>query len=702
MTEISRWLAAAADRERNVVRLEDALLTDRYWRYFWFRLRYFAIRTLVAVVVHAIRIALLYAAFPRDQFVVIILLGAAMALINDAWWGALEQLREGVRRLTRDGQVHRIPARIGMWLRLAMRIALVCAVAAVVWLLASLALGWVGPVDLYGVVIIGGAGATIVARAYHSGAYALRRVYRPLPSLVAVDIGGLMALLVLWPVVGWWAFPLSELLALTAVTAMSLHYTARTYRSLRLPSFRALVAGGLSLPPRHVLRAALPPAIASMLSGLDSLLVLTVLVAATRPGEGVSMVALLAALGPVIRAGYEWASLLYFDLVRLEAPLLSRLRERFDLHVRQLALVIGCIAWVTAAGIGGLVLGIRDGALLLALLPFLVCRSLLAASQVRAFVTGAYRALIVVGTLLVPVFLAIMVVDWSEPARILAVAVALLSAAGVLLGVHGSLRGADRVASLLDVVCLLRLVAGPVVVTTVRLDQAHRARGVTREGRDAEMWRQSVVARRLAARVTGRGGRLAWSGSAALVWFELADDLAPITDLAIAEVAGGLLVGQPHRLTFAAGTEAARWVGHVAGGEAPLAAVSTMIDRFRERFPSGLVLVPGVDLDRAHLALDSRGRAAVLRAALRYSRSLAQVPDPESWDVSALVDGGALLVLFLAPRAAAAADRRAWRDGVRTWDLRAAAGAPMLSPPRGPGRTRRLSRPSWPRTMGYR
>ena len=38
----------------------------------------------------------------------------------------------------------------------------------------------------------------------------------------------------------------------------------------------------------------------------------------------------------------------------------------------------------------------------------------------------------------------------------------------------------------------------------------------------------------------------------------------------------------------------------------------------------------------------------MLRAALRYSRSLAQVPDPAAWDVSALVDGGALLALFLA------------------------------------------------------
>lgn len=702
MTEISRWLAAAADRERKVVRLEDALLTDRYWRYFWFRLRYFLVRTLVAVVVHAIRIALLYAAFPREQFALIILLGAAMALINDAWWGALEQLREGVRQLRHDGQAHRIPARIGMWLRLALLLARLCAVAAVVWLLLSLVLGWVGPVDLYGVVLIGGTGASIVARAYHSGAYALRRIYRPLPSLVAVDIGGLMALLVLWPVIGLWAFPLSELMAVAAVTAMSLHYTSRTYRSLGLPSLRALVAGGRSLPPRHVLRQALPPALASTLSGLDSLLVLTVLVASTRPGEGATLVALLAALGPVIRAGFEWASLLYFDLVRLEAPLLSRLRERFDLHVRQLAIVIGCLTWVAAAVIGLLVLDLRDGALLLALLPFLLCRSLLAAGQVRAFVTGAYRMLIAVGATLVPVLLGAMMLSLSEAGRIAAVAVALLIAAAVLFQVRGPLRGADRVASLLDLIGLLRSVPGPVIVTVVRLDQAYRARGVTREDRDAETWRQSVVARRLAGRVAARGGRVAWSGSSALVWFEQAGEWTLIPDQVIAEVAGGLLVGAPRRTMFQVGADAAWRLAHVTHDAEPLPPVSTMVARFQERIPGGLVLMPGVGVDRSHLELDSRGRAAALRAALRYSRSLAQVPEPGTWDVSALVGGGALLALFLAPRSAAPADRRIWRDRVRRWDLRAAAEGPMLSPPRGPGRTRWLSRPSWSRKMGYR
>jgi hypothetical protein len=378
------------------------------------------------------------------------------------------------------------------------------------------------------------------------------------------------------------------------------------------------------------------------------------------------------------------------------------LRERFDLHVRQLALVIGCLAWVVAASVGAIVLGIRDAPLLLALLPFLICRSLLAASQVRAFVMGAYHALIVVGAILVPVLLGAMVAGWSEPARILAVALSLLVAAAVLFGMRGPLRGADRVASLIDLIGQLRQVPGPLVVTTVRLDQAYRTRGVTREDRDAETWRQSVVAHRLAGRVAARGGRVAWTGSSGLLWFEPADDRAPIADPLIAEVAGGLLVGQPRRFTFPAGPDAARWVGRASSAIEPLPEVSVMMERFRERFPGGLVLVPGVDPSDSPVMLDSRGRAAVLRAALRYSRSLAQVPEPQAWDVSALVEGGALLALFLAPRSAPAADRRRWRDGVRTWDLRAAAEGPMLSPPRGPGRTRWLSRPSWSRTMGYR
>jgi hypothetical protein len=696
MTEIADWIAAAARRDRAVVRLEDALLTDRYARYFWFRLRYFAVRTLVAVVVHAIRVALLYAAFPSDQFAIIILLGAATALLNDSWWGALERLREGVRQLQRDGQPHRIPAHIGAWLRLALRLAIACGVGAAVWLAAALAAGWTGPIDLYGMVLIGGLGGSLVARTYHSGAYALRRVYRPLPSLVAVDIGGLMALLVLYPVIGIWAFPVGQLLSMVAVVGLSMHYTSRTYRALGLPRLRDLVANGRSLPPPRALRLAVAPALASTLSGLDSLLVLTVVVAAARPGEGPSLIALLAALGPVIRAGYEWASLLYFDLVRLGAPLLSRLRERFDHQVRRLALVMGGLTWLVAAGIGAIVLGIRDAALLVALLPFLVSRSLLASGQVRAFVAGGYRALIVVGGALVLVSVA------SESLRLVAVALTLLVAAGILMSVRGTPRGRDRVASLLDCIGLLRGVPGPVLLTRVRLDQAHRLRGITREDRDAEAWRQTTVARRLARRVGARGGGIAWVGPSVLAWFEPVGDGAPMDDIAIADAAAGLLVGRPERIEFPNGQDAARSLGLGSMHAGPLPSAVEMADRFRARFPTGLVLRPGPDVDDAGSGLTSRDRAAVLRAALRFARSLAQVPEPQAWDVSALVAQGALVVLFLVPRTASDPERRRWREEVREWDLRAAVEGPMLSVPRGPGRARRLSRSSWSRTMGYR
>ncbi|MCY7418067.1 MAG: hypothetical protein LH650_06145 [Chloroflexi bacterium] len=702
MTEIGGWLAAAAQRERNVVRLEDALLTDRYLRYFWFRLRYFAGRTFVAVIVHAIRVALLFIAFPRDQFLAIILLGAAAALLNDAWWGALERLRGAIRELQRDGQVHRIPAHIGAWLRLALRLAAVCAAAAAVWLVVAVAAGWWGPVDLYGVVLIGGAGASMIARTYHSGAYALRRVYRPLPSLVAVDIGSLVGLLILWPLIGSWAFPVSELLSMTAVIGMPIHYTSRTYRSLGLPRMDALVRGGRRLPSRHTLRLAMAPALASTLTGLDSLLVLTVLVGTPRPGEGASLVALLAALGPVIRAGFEWASLLYFDLVRLEAPLLSRLRERFDHKIRQLALAMGVIAWLVCVGIGALVLGIRDVAVLGALLPLLLCRSLLAANQVRAFVSGAYRALIVVGLALLPVFLLVLVSLASESLRIGALALALLVAGARLMLVHGNPRGPDRVSSLIDLIGQLRVVPGQVVVTTVRLDQAHRARGVTREERDAEGWRQAVATRRLAGRATGRGGAISRLGATGLVWFEVVGAATPISDVQVVESTGGLLVGRPERTTFGSGVLAATSVARVDSPGVPLPSVQVMAERCRLAFPAARVLVPGRDLAAASADLDSRGRAAVLRAGLRYALTLAQVPEPAEWDVSALVEGGALLALFLVPRTASPTERRRWRDQVRAWDLRAAAEGPMLVSPRGPGRTRRLSWPSWLRTMGYR
>lgn len=88
--------------------------------------------------------------------------------------------------------------------------------------------------------------------------FALRRFYRPLPSLFLTDVAGLGALLVLWPLIGQWAFAVAEVVSDVTVIGISLRYTSRTYHVMGFPGLRTLLRTPVLPPRRRVLRGRLP------------------------------------------------------------------------------------------------------------------------------------------------------------------------------------------------------------------------------------------------------------------------------------------------------------------------------------------------------------------------------------------------------------------------------------------------------------
>jgi hypothetical protein len=693
--ELRAWLDAQVDRERGVVRLEDALLGGRYARYFVFRLRFFLLRTLVAAIVHAIRVALLFASFARDEFLVIVLVGAAAAIAGDAWWGALERMRTRIRRLQRTGGAHLAPREIGAWLTLSVRltgIGLGLAGIGFAWAVA-LSRDGLDAADAMVVAIVGGAALDLVVRTFHSGAYALRRVYRPLPSLVAVDAVSLGALLVLSPLVGLWAFPVADVLSTATVLAISLRYTGRTYRTLGFPAFRALLARRDPPPPRRVLRTAVAPATAAGLVGLDGLVLLAVVAAGVSdPATGGALVALLAALGPVIRAGFEWARLLYFDLIRLGVPLLAVVRSAFDRAVLGLAVVMGGATWLIAAGVGAAIMGVRDVGLILALLPFFVTRSILAGAQMRAFAGGAFRRLALVGVGGLVAFGLALVLAADVEARLLVLSAILAVSSWSLVALPPPESQEERVLPLAEWLGRLRRRPAAVIVTVARLDRRATERGIPRERRAAEQWRQREVARRVGREVQHHGGATTWLEPGTLAWFLPAGsaDGAPSTvngaagrrdrvanGTWVVPIAGGLIDAPPRWERFLDGSAAARHVAALDLGidldDAPTP-LAGLLDRFALAFPSGIVWRPRTPPPAALAALTSRERAIALRAALRFAHDLRSQGSEGRFDVTADADEGGIRAVFLVPRRASARVVRGWHALLRTRALREALG----------------------------
>lgn len=693
MKELLGWIDRQARREASVVRLEDALLANRFAGYFFYRLRLLVARTAISTVIHAAKVVLLLGAFPRSEFLLVVILQGSVALATDFWWGALEQMRSEIRTLQRRQARHVIPREIGRWLTLSTRLAVGVAVVAVLYAVSRTIGGGLGPVDALVAALLIGASLNMVARTYHSGAYALRRVYRPLPSLLALDFVSVGLLLALWPFVGIWAFPIAELAAILVVVSIEIAYTSRTYRTLALPTIGPLLRMGMPAPRLRALRGAVGPGVSYALVGLEALVVIAGIATATT-AAGASLVVLLAALAPVTRASFEWARLLYFDLKRMEVALLADLRRRFDRAIVRLALVIGITTGLLASAVAVFVVAPLTPLLIVALLVLFTVRSVLAAAQMQAFTRSAYLRLAAAGLVGVAGVAASFWLPGPADWRILGVSAALAVSLLLLVGLPHGRASDDGLVALPEWLRRLRADGGPVRVTKLRFDDRLNNRGTTAEKRRAEDWRRRNVANRLGATLVRRRGAATWISPTVLWTFEHAAGGDARGDAGrdagdLVRATGGLVDASPDgrdwsdpRAAAMELAEEALAVGRVGGAEVPvrgvpLPSVALLVADFAGRFPTGIAYDTSEAPPPLLTSMGSRQRAEIYRAALHYARGMRRGRGPNDREVTALVSNGALRAIFAIDRHESAPARRAWRDTVTAWTVRAAAGAPI-------------------------
>ena len=693
MNELAKWSAKQARAERGIVHLEDALLTGSFTRYFVHRLRFLVARTLVATLIHALKIVLLLGAFPREQFLVIIVAQSGAALIGDFWWGALEQLRAQIRLLQRRGRRYLVPREIGRWLSLVWPVALILPMVAGVYAASQLVAHELDPVEAYLCVLVAAVALDLLMRTYHSGAYALRRVYRPLPTLIVVDVVSVAVLLAAWPLLGLWAYPVAELVSLVAVVGITLRYTTRTYRSLAMPTLRALVMQHRPVPSLSTLRRSLSPGIAYALVGLEAVVVVAGLAQGTSQA-GASLVVLLAALSPVSRASFEWARLLYFDLKRLELPLLAGIRRKFDRAMFVLAVVIGLVAGGLACAVALVLLTGPTAFLLAALVAFFGVRSVLAASQMQAFTRTVYVRLALSGLVGVTVLAVVFVLTTAADARLLGATAGLAISLALLAILPPPIDPGDVVIGSAEWLSAFRAQKQPVQFARLRFDADLASRAVAPDTRRTEEWRRDEVARRIAERARRRGGAVAWAGAHELWLFS--EPESALTHQRVLVRHGAGLVRGTRATVYDDPPAAALGLAEVAlrawnddwsrtpAEEAryetpPLTDVHVLVADFERRFPNAISFDARGKVPMALRQMASDERVELLRAALRFASDQRAERESEDWDVTALVDAGVLRAVFAVPRSHDAGARRVWRRRIRAWNLRRAGGAATLA-----------------------
>lgn len=676
MRELSDWLEQQAARERRIVLLEDALLGDRFWAYAWYRLRFFFARYLARSAIHAVTVVLLYRIFSQREFVAILAVYAATSLASSFWWGALEAMRGEVRTLYRAGKPHLIGREIGRWLALSLLLAAGALTGTAVWIAAH---GTLGPADAYVAALGLRLALELVSRCYHSGVYAIRRIYRPLTAILAVEVVGLAGVLALWPIAHAWSFPAAAALSALTVTGLTFHYTRRAYRFFGFDPFRALA--------RPRLRAALPELFAAgsayAVMSLDALLVLALLGAGGRPLDDTMLFALFFAVGPTVRAGFEWAQLLYFDLKRLELRVFRNVRAHFERRMLRLALLLGLVFWLLASAIATAVYGRSLGAFYPLLAPFFLARGLLAVVQIQAFAERAYAELLKnAGFCAGGVVAAGVLVD-GEQATVVALTVVTLAGFALLRlreeHVHRAMR-AREVLWLSEWLAEVSAQRGPTRISAVRfpLEPRRFGRDSVREWEDENRWRHRRFAERLAGWLHGHGG-VTVIQPGFVVWFERGGSTPAIGERRLHTEGGGLIerLGatplEPDGPAALASARALSLLGPGFGTGGVVVADEVRL-AFRRLFPDGVVYAPDEPLPAELAALSSQEKRIVMLDAAVFARDFRPSGRRSRFDVTAFCTSGELRLIFVTDRSRDRGRRLRWRSLVRELNVKAALG----------------------------
>jgi hypothetical protein len=679
VNELTRWLEGEARRARRTVFLEEALLGNRFWAYSVYRLRYFFLRYAVASLTHAVTVVLLYRFFDRTHFVVVLVAYSVASVVSSFWWGALEAMRTEVRRLYRLRVPHLIPKAIGRWLSLSLQLALLTAVGTVLWLALRSARGQtVTPAVLYVVAISLRLSLQFFTRAYHSGIYAIRRIYRPLPAILAVEVFGVGLAVALAPLLGAWALAVGALIAAPAVTGLSLYYTRRAYWFLGLSPAPFVAITGSFVPPRRALRDFLGGGFSYALMAVDSLLVLILFTTERGIVGKTGLFAFFFLVSPTVRACSEWAQLLYFDLKRLEIRLFANMRRRFERDVLRLAVALGFFFSGAAAVIGALLYRASLNDFAWVLVPFFVSLSLLASVQIEAYSERAYPALIRNAALCLAGYVAAGLYAPDERTTVLLLA-AVSFAGFVLLRIRREHRERDGSHALpwpTEWLAELREVRGSVRVAAARF---YSDPGAIEE----DNWRQRQVGDQI-ARELRRFGRATLIEPGLLAWYERADGGPGISEQSLPSVSGGLLqwVG-----SFSAGDGLAALNGAAGTGVLgrELAAATARAARpdleqlrtsFGRMFTSGIVYAPDEPIPPRLAALPSEDKRSAVVEAVAFARELRVARPRSRFQVTALCELGELRLIFLVSRRAPRHLQERWEALIRRHSLQAALAWP--------------------------
>ncbi len=670
MRAIGRWFRKQALWQGKIVVLEDTLLSGRFGAYAYYRLRYFFGRTLVAASLHFIEFLFLSFIFADLELISALLVRTATTFAISYWWGGLEVMRQRIRELRGEQRIYRVPDVVADWIVTA----LLCATAVVAltsaWVLLDASRVGHTFTLFHAYVLANGVrlACTLLTRTFHSGVYALRRIYRPLWSIVGIDLSAFVGAMLLWPILGPWSFPALLVAATASSSALTVVFTTRSYRLMGLYPTELTVNYRSALLRPLSFQFALA-GLSYALMKLDAVVLLALYYGAYQGDSELFLVFYL--ISPFIRASSDWAQLFYFDLKRLDLDMLTRFRRKFERFVGHLAPVVGLLFW-SLASLTATVLVQRNlgSAVYLALAAFFLVRSRLAFYQIRAFAQRQYLQLFLAGGFLLSGAVLIgFVLGGGIEKKVTYLALVLLFALGYLQR-KARQRGFLSEPAILAPQAWLRRLVGTESQLTLHCVQ------IDEEATDLVVRNLAIaIAKRL-----GPTGAVTMVVKRRVLWFACQGSRTQIDRVWFHRKSGGMVDWARTVPECANGAEAVeqlrkrKFLGRGLsepphGARGPLT-IEELKKRFLTLVPGGVVFEPGKAAPASAARLSRGDRQEIMRTAIRYARNLFDPSGRSKYDVSALCNDGAIRLVFTARRAVSKIRRLRWRRFIEAVNLR--------------------------------
>jgi hypothetical protein len=642
------WLARAARQEKFRVSLQDVLVFGRFESYLWYRLRFFALSNGIQTILHVLELLLFFLFASQQAFIAAVYVRICSVVTSGAWWGGLEVLREGVRDRVKCGRFKAIESWVRRWLWGSFVFGGTVAAIAAVYVWIQFQRSDIDATDGYIGACLLSLALDLMVRPFHSGAYAVRRVYRPVWSILLPEVLQTLVLLGLWPILSLWSIPVAHIVRSVTSSAATVWFTWIVYRSLEINVFRRIRRNRPSRPTFASFARFVTPALASASASIGHFWVLALFFFGTDdPARWLELMLYFVLTAPVIEANLVWSKLFYFDLVKLEDDLFSRYRRHLSRLLLRWSWSIGLLIWLPTALVFPWLFHGETKSLLVITSLFFITRARLAAGQVIAFCERQYL-------LIIWVTIGIGLGTWwgqfldLEPRLyLLWVVGAILAGTFFLPGRTVSRFPVGQIVPLPAMIALAPSLLGSGRWVLSHLETGRLAQGVPQ------------LVRRL-ARESGPVGCLGYQW---LLWWGGEDTKRGFERT----ILDGL---ESRRLETKTGTSARKslstWRERWPIGRLPHASSrQEIVDAFRICFPDGVYVLAGnFAPESLRNQLTWSERRSVLREAEAYL--MGRIPHRSlSVDVSAFVEGTEISVLFFVDRRKHPETRRRWRRWLR-------------------------------------